>query len=302
MLRRGAGLYASARIGCLIRTDAVRQCKHPPALCSKVLPVDSRVDGESSVAYSAEFKRQVINRVRETGNFSEAARRFGLTTQTVSRWCSAERVSSDYADHSSHGVKRYRDQGCRCANCKSAFADGLFMVIAYVDQGMTLEEIGAEVDVSREWVRQVINQLSPGLTSRVVAERKNRRALENLTISKCGFCGTMFAEDKKTCSQRCYEQRELLRYHFSEKYRSSSRRAIARWRLKNEDYGTTDREHHVRVLADPDDVDSQGRWLVRGSKAHTAAVEAFRRGGSVFEELPAPIQDQVRTDAGSLAA
>lgn len=255
------------------------------------------------MAYSAEFRQQVLDRARETGSFSAAAREFGVTVATVSRWCSAAGVSSEYADRCSpHGIKRFLNHGCRCASCRSAFADGLFMCIAYAEQGLTLEQIGEMVGVTRERVRQVINEIEPGFTSRVVWERKNEKELAALTISRCGFCGTMFAGATPTCSRECYDQREFLRYQFSDKYRDSTRRAIARWRLKNDDYGTAGPEHYERVLADPSDVNSHGRWLVRGCKSHTAAVKAYLRGGAVFEELPPPIQEQVREDARSLAA
>jgi transposase len=181
--------------------------------------------------------------------------------------------------------------------------------MVYNNPTMTLEQIGEKYGLTRERVRQLASQVD---NERYVArrtflretadrERQEREERERPDPRFCRVCGVQLQSGRRRfCSARHYDiATKHLRYHVDDRYRIRHRTFVARWLLEHGDeLDEKDRERQLTYAArvlDPDVVQEEhGRWLTRGSKAMDAALECYRKGYPLFDELPEQIQTQVK--------
>jgi hypothetical protein len=137
-------------------------------------------------------------------------------------------------------------------------------------EGATLEELGRRYGVTREYVRQVVEQHYPG--SGQEARRRRRERADEVTAQKkaqaqaeiqervnrgeappCAVCGqpnlrALDSAKSLTCGEICAEAWPVLRYYLQPGYAAKHREAIARSTLKNPRSKPFERAHAQRVL------------------------------------------------------
>jgi hypothetical protein len=185
------------------------------------------------------------------------------------------------------------------------------MLTAYVDDGLTLEQISKYHDVTRERVRQIVTAFDPGKykvarmrrKARVLRERniriwKKQRALKR----NCYVCGESFLRTTSQvyCSEIHYKLFVLLRYQIDDDFREMSQFSTARWFLKNGD--VRQKRYAINVLTrgveDSDFHRAGTRYMVSGSLVFHWAVRACVLGWPIFDQFHPDVQQQIKEYVG----
>lgn len=211
-----------------------------------------------------------------------------------------------------HGVTAALRKGCRCAKCLGAVAQARWFVSERL-RGRTLQELGEQVGLSRERVRQLTEQVDPSKPWEAVERVEQREGTEVAEVAEaalaaihqrrepaCPVCGsTVFGVTRRFCSDDCRNKYNLLRYHIDPERRKLSKLRTSRWILENaEDLPEYQIRHAKRVVAGDAIIDGGRRWLVKGSETFKAAVEIVVNQWPLADLLPDDIRAQIDEHLG----
>lgn len=189
------------------------------------------------------------------------------------------------------------------------------IVQANVFDDLTMEEIGLRYGVTRQRIHQILTRTDPTLTRLARRRRKARTKLRMFVrdtsapvVGSCALCGKTFEasprgrpRDRNVYCSPVHRQAYLaLRYQLGDDdRRDDQRRALARNVIRSGVGGARER-YARRVLAGTvgegeTSAVAGKRWIVPGSVAFHWAVRAYVLGWPVFERLPEPIRNQIRT-------
>lgn len=168
----------------------------------------------------------------------------------------------------------------------------------------TLEEAGQKLGITRERVRQILDEELPPWYVKLHRQRQRARIRQRHFVATativggapCVICGKLNSRPQLiTCGHDCATKYAVLRVHIDDGHlegqRVRHRDAVARWQLE---HGTDETQvRFARRWLARESV-TRGRWLVPGSQAHRYATEAYEKRWPIFDRLPAQIQQQIR--------
>ena len=177
------------------------------------------------------------------------------------------------------------------------------MLRAYVDDGLTLEEIGKRWNISRERVRQELNKTDATLYRLAMRRRSARRHLNKfvnkgatIITRECFACGQTFSTAtalQTYCSSTHQRVAVILRYHTDDSYYETHKLSVAKWVLKNQDrVPAYSFDHAERKLQGTSE--DRGRWFVVGSIAFHWALRAYLLGWPIFDKIAPELQKQIK--------
>jgi hypothetical protein len=184
------------------------------------------------------------------------------------------------------------------------------MLRAYVDDDLTMEQIGARHDLTRERVRQILAAFDPTLVALAKRRRLARTRLRAFVATgtlptrlECRLCGEGFIGDPHS-TFCCNEHREIhlaLRYQINPEYHDNFQRTMAHWRLRQDPgdiYAHNVLAGTVGAAPHPNGGGPVGhRWIVEGSQVHEWALAAYRNNWPVFEKFHPDVQAQIRASS-----
>lgn len=177
------------------------------------------------------------------------------------------------------------------------------MLRAYVNDDMTLEQIGQRHGVTRERVRQVLSKHDPTLYRLAKIRRRARTRLRNWVnagsvarFGTCRICGDDFEMvDSKSvyCSPVHRQIWMLFRYQVDDRMRATHRAAMAKWFLRNSE-DQVQLRYAERVLAGTAEVGRRRRFIQVGSLNWHWALRAYVLDWPLFGMLHEDVQEQIR--------
>ena len=179
------------------------------------------------------------------------------------------------------------------------------MLSAYVNDDMTLEQIGQRHGITRERVRQLTSAADRTMCLLVIRRRDARSRLRRLvnagspSVLTCMVCGSVFEGDnrRRFCSPVHSKVAVLMRYQTDDTYRERHRLACARWAIRSESESASQVRYAQRLIAGTT-VERSYRWLVPGSLQFHWALRAHALGWPLFDAFHEDVQRQIREAAG----
>lgn len=197
----------------------------------------------------------------------------------------------------------------------------------FVAGGPTMSDIARRLDVSRERVRQLFNEIVGGSglaiklrkailheRAALIAECEAQAILVKAEIDEvtCATCGRRHARRngsswRSSCSPECSEMWQAVRL-LHEDHHEAHRKAVAAWQVRNRDsVHESTFQSSVRVLEgtmkyDGAWVNRPRRYLIEGSYLFEVVQRALREDWPAFSTWPEDIQRQAREFATSDAA
>lgn len=175
------------------------------------------------------------------------------------------------------------------------------MVSAYVNDDMTLEQIGRRYGVTRERVRQITSGLDRTMCLLVIRRRAARGRLRHLVNAgtpqirtECPVCGSQFegASNRRYCSPVHQKVAVMLRYQTDDSFRERQQIATARWVVKtkpDDDPRVRDAQRVINGTRT-----ERGRWMTPGSLQFHWALRACALGWPIFDAFHEDVQRQIR--------
>lgn len=160
---------------------------------------------------------------------------------------------------------------------------------------LTYEQIGEEVGISRERVRQLLNSVAPWHPWEAL--RNERRALRKEVDQfrgPCKVCGELITARGRTsyCCEEHYEISNALRFVTSDETYATHRRAVARWHAEHDDDPVTKR-YAERVLAG--EYEATQRYTFGRGATFEAVCEAIDNDWPILSEIDPRIIKDVRS-------
>jgi hypothetical protein len=193
--------------------------------------------------------------------------------------------------HSGTAIARYR------ADLRARYKGRNRHIInrRYVD-GWTLEQIGDEMGLTRERVRQICTRAPRWLASlaaqRKAARERLRAFAATVNPRYCPVCGKSFIPSgahKRYCSHEHYQMMIALRRVYDPDFAAAHHKMVARWMLRNADNDslTDDQLRYARrVVADEaPPLGVKGRWYHPGSKVHGLLRECWDNDWPIVERF-----------------
>lgn len=172
----------------------------------------------------------------------------------------------------------------------------------YMEPGETLRSLSKRYGLTPEGARLRILTVMPDAVERKQQQQRELRQQEEAAREKervdeaqpCVVCGNPVTRGGRalTDTPTCSMVWTSLRFHVDPERRDIHRKLVAANQL---DKGIS--VAYAKKVLNDEEVNSNGRWLVRGSRPHRAALLAHERGWPIFDQLPAVIREQIRDDA-----
>lgn len=170
--------------------------------------------------------------------------------------------------------------------------------------GPPVAEIAAKFGVSRQRIDQIVRKMTTKSERDLWAERAaaRRRLIavvngpEPTPIIPCRVCG-LPSRKGGFCTDDHYRDWSSLRRFIDPHTKRLHRIAVAR---RAYELDPCERRRRYLERAIDGTMKSQGTWMIRGSRAHKAAVEAYRLGYPIYEQFEDPIKRQIEGDVAEI--